>query len=168
MSWFKHYKDRINSSYQNYFEKRYKPFLNMIIKQNNKNVIEMGCGIGSVSKYLLKQGYNCSGYDISPSMVTLANLNTGVIIFKEDDIFTHKMNNRSLGVSHGVLEHFKDEQIVHVCNSNPGSIHYVPLDKYKTPSFGDERLLPLEYWLNLVKPHSFEVFNDCHDLVFKV
>ena len=53
-----------------------------------------------------------------------------------------------------------------ICEMFPNSIHYVPLDKYEKPSFGDERLLPYKYWLDLVTPKCWMLFNDDHDLMF--
>ena len=50
----------------------------------------------------------------------------------------------------------------------PNSIHYVPLDKYEVPSYGDERLLPYEFWLDMLKPKEWALFNDGHDLTFRI
>jgi 2-polyprenyl-3-methyl-5-hydroxy-6-metoxy-1,4-benzoquinol methylase len=166
--WHEFYKSRINSSYQDYFEDRYRPFLEYLHRQIYATVTEMGCGIGSVSKYLLKHGFICSGFDICPEMVELAKLNVGHNIFYQDDILSHHSTDGVIGVSHGVLEHFSDEQILSIVKNNKDSIHYVPLDKYTTPSFGDERLLPLEYWIDLVKPKEYFTFNNEHDLCFKI
>ncbi len=165
MKWYEFYKNRINSSYQCYFEDRYRPFLEMIISCKVLNINEIGCGIGSVSKSLLQFGINCGGFDNCPSMVELANKNLGMNVFRTGDLFRDDSN--PLNVSHGVLEHFSDEDIKRICSKFEG-IHYVPLDKYETPSFGDERLLSPEYWFNLVKPKKFLVFNNGYDLAFQI
>lgn len=169
-NWLSFYKDRINSSYQEYFEERYKPFLDYIKSQNKNHIQELGCGIGSISKALRKQGFTCEGIDLSHNMVNLANKNIGEEIFKQGDLLKLNFNclSNTLSVSHGVLEHFSDKDIIKITNKALGSIHYVPLDKYVTPSFGDERLLPYEYWLELVKPQDYFLFNDEKDLCFKV
>ena len=167
-NWYSFYKDRINSTYQNYFEERYAPFLEFIRKQNNFDIVELGCGIGSVSKYLSKRGFKCSGFDLCPDMVNLANLNTGLDTFYIGNILNEKCKSGSLGVSHGVLEHFKTKDILQVVYSFPESIHYIPLDKYEIPSFGNERLLPYEFWLKLVQPKEWFLFNEDKDLCFKV
>lgn len=164
MSWNKFYEDRINSTYQDYFEQRYEPFLEVIDQLKNSNgILELGCGIGSVSKAV---GGKFKGFDLCPDMVRLANLNTQSENFHTQDIFGTVFDPGVLKVSHGVLEHFSDSQIQDICESCLNSIHYVPLDKYVTPSFGDERLLPYQYWLKLTTPKMWMLFNDDHDLMF--
>lgn len=167
-NWSQFYKDRVNSSYQDYFEKRYHLFLEFIKQQGISEIKEMGCGIGSVSKALTKQGYNCSGFDLCEKMVWLSKENEPSGNFYQGNIFDVIIPVDVVGVSHGVLEHFSDEQIKRICEQNKGSVHYVPLDKYKTPSFGDERLLSYDYWIKLVNPTDFILFNDGHDFCFKV
>jgi hypothetical protein len=128
--------------------------------------MELGCGIGSISKAVAKHGKSSYGFDISSDMVELANRNVGDNRFYIENIFTAELPSDILKVSHGVLEHFTDEQILSVTKRCNNSIHYVPLDKYKTPSFGDERLLPYQYWLDLVQPKAYFLFNKDHDLAF--
>lgn len=166
--WSKFYRNRVNSNYQTYFEKRYEPFLRFIQEQNNNTIIEMGCGIGSISKFLLKKEFNCKGFDLSSNMVKLANQNVGIDIFTLGNIFAEHIPINVIGVSHGVLEHFSDEDILKICKGKKNSIHYVPLDKYITPSFGDERLLPYEHWVELLNPQEYQLFNNNHDLMFKL
>lgn len=165
--WYEFYKNRINSGYQAYFEKRYSPFLNLVMA-SGLDIIEAGVGIGSVSKYTNGRRI-IDGFDISPNMVKLAKENTGYN-FKVHDIRNpYKKNNiDAFYVTHGVLEHFSDAEIVSIIEMLSGGVHYVPLDKYKTPSFGDERLLPLDYWLSLLNPETYIVFNDGYDLAFKI
>lgn len=164
-NWSKFYEDRINSTYQDYFNQRYAQFIQTVdILSPKGEFIELGCGIGSVSKALPnKYGH---GFDSSPEMVRLANKNLNDVRFWVADIFKESYFEDTLKVSHGVLEHFTDEQIVSITQRCQNSIHYVPLDKYVTPSFGDERLLPYEFWLELVKPNAYFLFNDNHDLAF--
>lgn len=42
--------------------------------------------------------------------------------------------------------------------------HYVPTSQYTSPSFGDERLLPTDYWITLVKPDYYLLDNNGKDL----
>ena len=164
MDWYDFYQERINSSYQEYFERRYAPFIDAINQlKNDSGIFELGCGIGSVSKAI---GGKFEGIDLNLGMVMLANENTQTQKFRQGDILETQVEHSTLKVSHGVLEHFDDELICTICEMNPNSVHYVPLDKYKTPSFGDERLLPYQYWLDLVCPVSWMLFNSDHDLMF--
>lgn len=163
-NWFNFYRSRINSGYQEYFNERYAPFLKVINDlKTDKGIFELGCGIGSVSKAIGGQFW---GIDLQIEMSQLANENTSTHNFFKGDIFSYEVDDELLKVTHGVLEHFSDEDIMYLCQKHTNSVHYVPLDKYVTPSFGDERLLPFEHWVELVKPKYFEVFNDGHDLVF--
>lgn len=170
MNWEEFYKKRINSSYQKYFEKKYLPFLEFILKQEENIIFEAGCGIGSISKFLIKENKKCFGIDLDKKMVNLANHNVGKNIFYQDNLITNKqgISNDTLSITHGVLEHFSDEKIIKSLKSLPNSIHYVPLDKYKIPSFGDERLLSKEYWIELTKTKEWFTFNNGYDLCFKI
>lgn len=171
--WEKFYKARINSTYQTYFEKRYKEFLDLITGSFPKTTIEEGIGIGSVSKYLLNNTeVVCYGYDISEEILDLTRQNLGGRAFLwKDNILQPSIPQKScdIAVTHGVLEHFSDLQILSIferykVNKVP-NIHYMPLDKYHKPSFGDERLMPYIYWLDLIKPKDYLLINDKHDLI---
>lgn len=135
----------------------------------NKTVIDACCGIGSISKALIDSPINVVGFDKCPMMVGLANENYGRDKFFQGDILdTNNILSHSthLTVTHGALEHFQDDDIIKICKNMKNSIHYVPLDGYVTPSFGDERLLPKEYWVDLVNPLYYTTFNEGKDLVF--
>lgn len=165
MDWYKFYEKRINSSYQEYFENRYFPFLQETLRlAYGAEAIDAGCGIGSVSKYLSKYQVSVAGFDICPDMVELARRNVPNKMFFENDLTTFKSDR--LVVTHGVLEHFEDDIIHQILDNNPNSIHYVPLEGYEAPSFGDERLLPKEFWLDTFKPTSHGTFNNGLDLYF--
>lgn len=166
--WYTFYKDRVNSTYQDYFEERYDPFLKRIksLLTDKREIYELGCGIGSISKALSKDGISFAGIDKDPYMVRLANTNTNSKNFYSENILDTVLPYGTLKVTHGVLEHFEDAAIKYITNRCPNSIHYVPLDKYEKPSFGDERLLSVEYWLELVKPKAYELFNEDYDLMF--
>jgi 2-polyprenyl-3-methyl-5-hydroxy-6-metoxy-1,4-benzoquinol methylase len=172
-NWYEFYKKRINSPYQSYFEERYAPFLKILLSY--KKIKEEGIGIGSVSKALVKKGIFCYGTDEDRKVLNLCSLNNpDVTTYQENILSQNKMYQKGTDciVTHGVLEHFSDEMIKIILNyykSNlrktvKASVHYVPLDKYSQPSFGDERLLPKEYWIDTFKPTAFFTFNDHHDL----
>jgi len=175
MNWKNFYEKRINSTYQDYFNKKYEFMFNFILSLNVKAVKEEGVGIGSVMKGL-PLSINCFGTDLCMDMLDLCrrnNLERNPTLWIEDittgcgtDLFNHK--HADLCISHGVLEHFSDEQIVNIVNRQKRNyttvLHYVPTDGYDKPSFGDERLLPYDYWCNLVKPHMAYLENDNKDL----
>jgi SAM-dependent methyltransferase len=166
--WYDFYRDRLNNRYERYFMTRYSPFLDAIIATKASVILEAGCGIASVSKQLVKEGIRCYGFDNDSSMLALSKKNVPQGGFVQGDILSLDIgSNKTLTVTHGVLEHFKDEQIECILSRFPNSIHYVPLDKYTTPSFGDERLLSAEYWENNFKLKECFTFNDGYDLCFK-
>lgn len=167
MDWYQFYANRVNSTYQDYFEKRYAPFIDIINQMTHPSngIQELGCGIGSVSKAV---GGKYKGIDIDPFMVMLANKNTDSTNFHHQSIFDMDFDRDAVKVTHGVLEHFTDKQIVSILERCSNSVHYVPTNGYDEPSFGDERLLPYEYWLDLATPKMWLLFNDDKDLLFIV
>ena len=76
-------------------------------------------------------------------------------------------------VTHGVLEHFSDDDIMKIISTYDNDnvlfqAHYVPTDRYKSPSFGDERLLAPEAWNALIKPDYYILDNnECDLYMFK-
>lgn len=161
-TWSNFYKQRINSSYQDYFEKKYNPLLSFL--KGFKSVREEGIGIGSVSKFLIKEGVNTSGFDLCPEMVKLCKMNNPTINCWVDNIFRNQNNRVDIVVTHGVLEHFSDVDINKILDryrwSHQPNIHYVPLEGYKVPSFGDERLLSWKHWVQNFCPTSYEVVDN--------
>ena len=187
MNWNDYYLSRINSeSYDFYFSSKYKPLVDLIKEHLGKNnistlIIEEGCGISSVSKQLIKY-YPYNPYllmDIDEKMLNLSKENLSEykessFIFKQKDILSPLdlfYPYDKILITHGVLEHFSDKDIRKIINNYSKKkitqFHYVPLNGYKNPSFGDERLLSLNYWINLLKINSYIVINN-KDLYFKI
>lgn len=165
MDWNQFYRERINSTYQVYFEYRYFPFLNAALHKSSGTILDAGCGIGSVSKYLKKYRKDTLGFDNCPNMVELSKENVPQGKFIQGDLLTGP-ECTNFAITHGVLEHFTDEEIKGVLERYPNSIHYVPLAGYEKPSFGDERLLPREYWVETFGLKEHETFNNGLDLYF--
>jgi len=174
-SWSEFYKSRVGSaSYSQKFINRYEVLLKGIEKLDI-SVCEMGCGIGSVTLALMlrnkiNKNLLTGGFDIDVQMVEYAKQNTGFDKFYVDDIFSHEVDKDKLYVSHGVLEHFNDKDIIQILDRYPVSMHYVPLEGWKIPSFGDERLLSFAYWEDLLSRYTIKtkIFNEGKDLVFYV
>lgn len=164
--WSQFYESRVNSNYQEYFENKYS--LLLAILSRYESVVEEGIGIGSISKHLRKKGIHTSGIDLCSDMLELCTRNNPGIQVQQADIFTYKAYG-SIVVTHGVLEHFEDEDIRIILNkyktNNQKSVHYVPLIGHGKPSFGDERLLEAKYWINTFQPDGSCTFNDGKDLI---
>lgn len=168
--WSKFYKFRVGDSYPAYCKKKYAPFLKHI--NSYDSLSEEGCGIATMTKIIYENGKKYSVFDKCSEQLLLASKNIfGMNIrIEQSDILKHKYNkNPDIIISHGVLEHFNDRNIKKIIKRQLEScsklIHYVPLDKWITPSFGDERLLPISYWDSLVNPDYIEKFNDDKDAV---
>ena len=76
--WSNFYASRINSTYQDYFEKKYGILLE--IASVFTTVREEGIGIGSVSKYLLKKNIQTTGFDLCPDMLRLYFNSSGCVM----------------------------------------------------------------------------------------
>lgn len=190
MNWKKHYENRVNNpeSFKK-FTAKYNQFINAINiylsdyynKYNIKSdIMELGCGIGGITKAVVSSNPNAFNmaylFDIDSEMCELAKKNNSsdnISIQNKDlfkvleDLFLFPMQTELI-ITHGVLEHFSDEQLNIIASDldYTANIHYVPLNKYKTQSFGDERLLPKEFWLDIFKPSNYKVFNNGYDLMF--
>ena len=169
--WSEFYRKRVNSSYQDYFNRRYKELIDLINAETPVTVREEGVGIGSVSKALGPAVENLYGFDLCEDMLELCARNNPEINLYRDDILKPIVNDHQpdIIVTHGVLEHFSDFHIGKIFSryrkEKVKNIHYVPTDGYEKPSFGDERLLPYQYWLLKFKPKDHLLFNDDRDLL---
>jgi cyclopropane fatty-acyl-phospholipid synthase-like methyltransferase len=57
------------------------------IEKSNANILEIGCGPGNISKYLISKqpNYSILGIDVAPNMIALAQKNNPTAIFKVMD-----------------------------------------------------------------------------------
>lgn len=179
--WPEFYKGRLCSvSYRSYVSRRYAPFIQEIVRsiKSGDRVVEVGCGLATITSILSSMpqgdgrpwcGFRC--YDINPDMVEYARMNLR-------DVHPVEVGDARLPTgrlpdivhSHGMLEHLSDEDIRAVVEAHRKdgariAIHYVPGEKYETPSYGDERLMSLAEWHLIAAPTRSFTFNDDHDYV---
>lgn len=119
--------------------------------------------------------------DVDSEMLRLCQRNTKKVsmgeyldrvpsFYSREDIISPKYYEpNTIIVTHGVLEHFDDNTIEAILKTYDDEnvlfqAHYVPTAKYESPSFGDERLLPVEHWIGLVNPDYYIVDNNGCDL----
>lgn len=181
--WVNHYKEKLNGRYKRYINRRYADFICEIANYINGrsftswNVLELGCGISSITwaLYQLCGKHYYSGMDNSVEMLKLSYINlnnAGVVENNDVELIRHDIRNfypfKQFDVvhSHGVLEHFSDEEIQAILKHNRSAahFHYVPSAKYTTKTMGDERLLTPDYWRKLTKMNVIE-FNEGYDLI---
>lgn len=187
ISWVEYYKDKVNNkeSEENFFIK-YKEFLRLIVKtvstfKKRINLVEMGCGIGTVSKLLINKFPEMSDRrfistylltDVDDNMLDLANKNLSgnllgdSVVYSKHDLTTGYIPDeyllfswaKDVVVTHGVLEHFNQSEIKEFINTLDDNInvlahiHYVPTSDYVTKSYGDENLWAMSTWIKLVEP----------------
>jgi len=180
-SWYEFYKDRVCDSYFDYVNEKYKRFIDEVVDSVNNsygNMVEVGCGIGSITKAVTRQSevafFNpVVLLDQSEEMLNLTKLNLigenldAKYIYKS--VLEFKPIFSSVVHSHGLLEHFSDNDINTIINNLKGAkqVHYVPSYKYVTPSRGDERLLTPQQWRDICSPDEIIEFNDGFDLILK-
>lgn len=179
MSWSEYYKTRVNSQgYIEYFENKYVKHFRELLKDISLDKVlikEECCGIGNVSKCLNLPNLHILS-DLDDDMLELAEKNIdettiNYITIKENIVHFNKFYiNQTVVFTHGVLEHFSDEdlELIKASYNNEhvkAHIHYVPLEGYGKPSKGDERLLSCDFWIKLFNPDKF-INIDNKDLFF--
>ena len=145
-------------------------------------VLEAGCGSGANLIHLANQSLIATGVDNDPVMLEFAEKNaTSFVkkpIFVKADIKELPYDNLYFDVtfSHGVLEHFTDDEIVNLLNKELHISRYVilsvPSDFFKQNQAinGDERFLPASHWEKLIEQsngvlkESFVYFYDSNEL----
>lgn len=172
--WAKFYEGRTDVSYLLYARERYKPFINAIRDRiwYGDVVLELGAGTGTITRELVdaQRARDLKAVllatDIDPDQLTTLNMRFEGF----ENVLVSRLDATS-GVpaacdvvhSHGMLEHFDDDTIRKVIDSYRGmahaQVHYVP-GMYPKPTFGDERLMPVERWWDIVKPSQIITFND--------
>lgn len=164
---------------------------------------EEGCGIGTVSLTIsevekklvgsmgltdaseIKEVSKVIFSDIDNAMLRLCYKNTCPIYsggylgnvpffyYRENICEPKFFESASVVVTHGVLEHFTDDEITKIISTYDNDnvlfqAHYVPTSRYVSPSFGDERLLSPEAWVALIKPDYYIMDNkECDLYMFK-
>lgn len=167
--WSQFYAGRANASYLEYAKHHYKPFIDAICSRitAGDTVLELGAGVGTITAALepIIELATLVASDIDPDQLYAMNQR-----FEGTDVIVSRLDATS-GVpasadvihSHGMLEHFDDDTIRKVIDSYRGlahsQVHYVP-GMYPKPTFGDERLMPVERWWDIVKPSQIITFND--------
>jgi cyclopropane fatty-acyl-phospholipid synthase-like methyltransferase len=167
--WAQFYAGRADASYLEYAKQRYAPFIEAIRSRITAGdvVLELGAGVGTITAALF-------GVDEFATLVATDNDPDQLAAlrkrFDETDVLVARRDATG-GISgpadivhsHGLLEHFDDETIRKVVDTYRGvaraQVHYVP-GCYPTPTFGDERLMPVSRWWEIVKPSQIITFND--------
>ena len=159
--------------------KKKKKLINIVKKYAKKNIIECGSGTSVVSIYLATQGYKVTAVDLEDNVIKLAkNLAHDYystldnckpkIKFKKKTIFNLEYPKEKFDVafSNGVLEHFNDEEIIEIIKQQlyvaKTTIVGIPTKYFesKEAKYGNERVLELSYWRNLIKKAGGKIIEE--------
>jgi SAM-dependent methyltransferase len=176
-AWKNFYEGREGHSYLEYVKVRYRPYIKAIYDRIRCDdlVMELGAGTGTITAALAPiKEVDFVATDIDPVMVDIARKRLApldVPVWARDAINGLHTAKAEVVHSHGMLEHFDDDTIRKVIDNYRHArvqVHYVP-GLYEAPTFGDERLLPVQAWWDICKPDQIITFNDGLDyaLVFE-
>jgi len=150
--------------------KEKRPLLNKVIKYSEGGkILEAGSGSSSNSIYLANKGYDVTSIDNDSKMLSIAKnlskaFNNKPIFIKKD--ITQFEGKYSVVFSHGVLEHFDDEEIVKLINNELLIGKYVvisiPSDFFipKQAITGDERFLSSAKWKDLISKSNGKIVEE--------
>jgi 2-polyprenyl-3-methyl-5-hydroxy-6-metoxy-1,4-benzoquinol methylase len=177
VSWHQYYALRINAAGGpvEYFEKKKgeKEQILAVVEAASRvgsRVLEVGCGTAIVSIALSKAGYTVVGVDTAQDLLGeiscgLNKLIGGHVVFVAGDCLSLCFEDRSfdLVLSHGLLEHYDNSQIVSIVREmlRVGKlvIISIPTSRFNntTMIFGDERLLPARDWEKIINSTNCNV-----------
>jgi hypothetical protein len=179
--WKSFYKGRCGgkggASYFEYFKKQYEPFLRVariFAASAQGPSLELGAGLGNTTAYLQEldasEGMHREHHVLEqcPEMGVLLQRRFGSSVTHVRACALEYTTRKPYHLvhSHGLLEHFTDAEITKIIGNHRGAaaqVHYVPGEGHGEPSFGDERLLPIDHWVDLTRPDSHFTFNDGKD-----
>lgn len=180
-AWKNFYAGREGHDYRMYVRDRYAPFIEAIASRVKciDLVLELGTGTGTITS-LLADYHNdetskFAATDIDPEMVSIAKERMAdhnlidVSVYRENAFIGG--TQAEVVHSHGMLEHFDDftiRKIIENYSHARVQVHYVP-GMYGEPTFGDERLMPVQAWWDICKPDQIVTFNEGLDyaLIFE-
>jgi 2-polyprenyl-3-methyl-5-hydroxy-6-metoxy-1,4-benzoquinol methylase len=134
------------------------------ITSMGQTFIEWGYGTGYTAIALANLGKSVQAYDIEPGLLPYAmsaraeeliNLN-GRVGFTCDK---QMLRRADIVYSQGLLEHFEPLKVVDLIKemlsyANSAVVFSVPSENYPQRDFGDEKLLTLEAWEQILQPFA--------------
>ena len=174
--WSSYYEDKMTLESDSRFRMKYEFFINFL---NSVAVgptsSEWGCGTAIITKILNEKGRFKKHVvmDNDEDMLDLARENVqqleSCLMFSNDIREPFAAAEASLAHSHGVLEHYGDNEIRAIVKNMKACSRfvacYVPSHKYTYKSFGDERLMSPAQWYDICQPRHIHEFNGGKDLI---
>lgn len=138
----------------------HRSFLEAIIAESPRRILEVGIGTGTMGLFLSFLGLECTCVDNSEKIIKKAEILNkklrGKAMIIKANALDLPFSDQSFDVvfSQGFFEHFSDELIVTLLREQlrVGKIVIlsVPNNSYPQKDLGDERLLPKDYWDKLL------------------
>lgn len=127
-----------------------------------KTFIDYGFGSGYLAIALANRDKSVTGIEINEELYKIASEQKDLSFLSDKGKLNFIMDKKDLPVnvdcvySDGLLEHFDDEKIIEILKEqmkySDTIVFNVPTKYYPWTTFGDERLLKLEDWENILKP----------------
>jgi glycosyltransferase involved in cell wall biosynthesis/Tfp pilus assembly protein PilF len=165
-SWAQYYERRTNFD-EHVAAPHIRRLLGCIVKSwQGGEVLEVGCGTGFLSIWLSRIGIPVTAIDRDPDLIAGGKAANGAlgasVNFMEGDAFTlcDQFEDRQFEIifHQGVLEHFTDDDIRKLMQQQlqiaDKVLFSVPSAFYPQQDFGDERLMTLEEWREILEPFA--------------
>lgn len=177
-SWGQYYSERIfKAGVEKYFAHKLnscKELINLINsflkKYQNVKILEAGMGTGILSIYFSQKGVKTYAIDLDAEVIELSKrvskeLRTNIKYSKQSIIKTNfKDYSFLISFNHGVLEHFKDSEIIKIIKEQTRIAEFfifcVPTanaNTRKSQYYGDERYLSPEHWQKIVNKSDVKI-----------
>ncbi len=127
-------------------------------------LLEVGCGSGTTAILLADLGYHVTATDIDADLIVRLTSkysdwvrNGDCLSVRQADMFQLPWPDKTFDLVYhqGVLEHFPDNEIRVALREHARVARWVLFDvpnhRYKGHPFGDERLLPIRHWRELIR-----------------
>lgn len=175
--WYEVYEEQIkksggDKSYMEFKIKHKKKLIKILKKEGmNGKVLEVGSGTGIVCSKLANEGYDVYGIDVNKNILELAKklekeyFGENKVKYMQMSMFELDFPDKyfDLCYSVGVLEHFKDEEIINTIQQqlkiSKKVIIVIPTKWFDDDEtlHGDDRFLELRYWRNLIKKSNGKI-----------
>lgn len=138
------------------------PFITEIARlvKEGDRILEVGTGTGVLAWPLAQAGISVTSLDNDREILTMAGDNCKLLganielVYGDGFNLPYPDNSFALAYSHGLLEHFSDEDIIKLINEQlrvaPICVVGVPLKGCRGAAFGNERWLTAEEWENII------------------
>lgn len=172
MEWNTFYKDP--HSLESFFEQLYvhSALVERVLKERPLRIIEVGVGRGTFTAFFQLLGIACTAVDKDEGVIEKYKIFARSLGLKGEartsDAFGLPYPEKSfdIAMSQGFLEHFSDDDIHKLIDEQlrvaKKVIFSIPSKFYRIRDFGNERLLTIKEWGNILKNYEIEAMVPYH------